>query len=108
MLNLTAGAPAVPSRSAVSIKVAQLSIAISWPTGSRTRPAARLASVVVSELFHRIVDCERVGAFRLFGDDGVRSARHQLGDRSIVILDVQPAVGGVEQLGDFGHHPLLV
>src|ERR1700724_3702755 len=48
------------------------------------------------------------GEGRLLGDDRIRSARHQRRNRAVVILDVQLAVGGAEQLADFRHHPRLV
>src|ERR1700738_2706793 len=85
----TPSAKAGRSRSAVSVDSTQLPMAfLVGPWAAEFQPAARSISPRQLQSLHRVVDREAIGALGLFGNDGIRSARHQGRNRAVVMLDV--------------------
>src|ERR1700676_3323469 len=62
----------------------------------------------LTALLHRVGDRVGPSAFRLLRNDRIGTASHQRCHGALVVLRIELAVGGAEQLADFRHHPLLV
>src|SRR5262245_40033131 len=78
--------------------------------GGRRRALPALpcpAAETRGELLHRVVDRAAPGAGRRLGDDRIGAAGEQRCDGAVIVLGIELAVAGIEQLGDLAHHPLL-